>query len=172
MIPSEWPRIAGMYVRDDGDIGCVWMAHDKDRDLVHLYDACLFQREVIAVIADALSARGRFIPVAWTHKELADDLLGRGVNMLPESCDDSDAAAEVASREVWARMRTYRFKVERALRPWADEFETYNRESQKVPRDSHPLMSATRYAVQMLPYARRSVPKRAKGCTYPQVSMI
>lgn len=172
MIPSEWPRIAGMYVRDDGDIGCVWMAHDKDRDLVHLYDACLFQREVIAVIADALSARGRFIPVAWTHKELADDLLGRGVNMLPESCDDSDAAAEVASREVWARMRTYRFKVERALRPWADEFETYNRESQKVPRDSHPLMSATRYAVQMLPYARRSVPKRAKGSTYPQVSMI
>lgn len=172
MIPDDWKRVAGMYVRDDGDIGCVWMAHDKDRDLVHLYDACLFQREVIAVIADAFAARGRFIPVAWTHKELADDLLGRGVNMLPASCDDSDAAAEVASREVWARMRTHRFKVERALRPWAEEFETYNRESQKVPRDSHPLMSATRYAVQMLPYARRSTPKRAKGGTYPQVAMI
>lgn len=172
MIPDTWKRVAGMYVRDDGDIGCVWIARDKDRDLVHLYDACLFQREVIAVIADALNARGRFIPVAWTHKEMADALLERGVNMLPERCDDSDAAAEIAARDVWARMRTNRFKVERALQDWAQEFATYNREAQKVPRDTHPLMSATRYAVQMLPYARRSVPAGGRKAHYPKLAMI
>lgn len=172
MIPDHWKRVAGMYVRDDGDIGCVWVAHDKDRDLVHLYDACLFQREVIAVIADALNARGRFIPVAWAHKEMADALLDRGVNMLPEKCDDSDAAAEIAARDVWVRMRTSRFKVERALQDWAQEFETYNREAQKVPRDTHPLMSATRYAVQMLPYARRSAVKARGGALYPKVATV
>jgi len=172
MIPDDWPRMAGLHVRQDGDVGCVWLAHDKDRDLVHLYDACKFEREVLAVIADALNARGRFIPVAWTHKEMADALLDRGVNMLPESCDDSDAAAEIASRDVWSRMRTKRFKVERALQDWAGEFETYNRESQKVPRDTHPLMSATRYAVQMLPWARRSVRGVRQGVNYPQVAII
>jgi hypothetical protein len=172
MIPDDWPRIAGMHVRDDGDIGCVWMAHDKDRDLVHLYDACLFQREVLAVIAEALNARGRFIPVAWTHKEIADDLLERGVRMLPEPCDDSDAAAEVASRDVWSRMRSHRFKVERSLRQWSDEFESYNREGQKVPRDTHPLMSATRYAVQMLPWARRSAPKRGRNINFRKVAIV
>lgn len=172
MIPDHWPRIAGMHVRDDGDIGCVWMARDKDRDLVHLYDACVFQREVLAVIAEALNARGRFVPVAWAHKETADALLDRGVNMLPEACDDSDAAAELSARDVWERMRTSRFKVERPLRNWADEFESYNREDQKVPRDSHPLMSATRYAVQMLPYARRSAAKGRKGLTYAEVAIV
>lgn len=172
MIPDDWPRIAGMFVRDDGDIGCAWLAHDKDRDLVHLYDACIFQREVLAVVAEALNARGRFIPVAWTHKEIADDLLGKGVRMLPEPCDDSDAAAEVASRDVWARMRTHRFKVERSLKSWADEFESYNREGQRVPRETHPLMSATRYAVQALPWARRSVSSRGTRRIYPKVAIV
>jgi len=172
MIDDSWPRICGLHVRKDGDIGCVWMAHDKTSDLVHLYDSCRFEREIMAVIAEGLNARGRHIPVAWTHKEVADALLDRGCNMLPESCDDSDAAAEIASREVWSRMRTSRFKVERRLKDWADEFETFNRDEMKVPRDTHPLMSATRYAVQMLPYARRLVPKRGVQVNYPKVAIL
>lgn len=172
MIEDTWPRISGMYVRDDGDVACVWLAHDKERDLVHLYDACVFQREVWAVIAAALNARGRFIPVAWTHREASDALLERGVRTLPEAVDDSPASAEVASRDVWERMRTHRFKVDRRLRDWAEEYETFSRVDQKVPKDTHPLMTATRIAVQALPYARRAVPRRSGATNYPKMAIV
>lgn len=172
MIDDAWPRIAGMHACQDGSIGCVWMAHDKARDLVHLYDACVFTREVLAVIAEALNARGRYIPVAWAHKEISNNLLDRGCRMLPEPCDDTDASAEVAARDVLERMRTSRFKVERRLLPWTEEFETFSRSDQKVPRDTHPLMTATRFAVQCLPYARRSVAKKGQGINYPKVSVL
>lgn len=169
---DHWPRVAGMFARSDGDIGCVWMAHDKDRDLVHLYDACLFKREVLPVIAEGLNARGRHVPVAWAQKDISGALLERGCNMLPEACADSDASAEIAARDIWSRMRTQRFKVDRRLQDWRDEFDTYNREDQKVPRETHPLMSATRYAVQMLPYARRLAPRRGQGVNYPKVAVL
>lgn len=169
---DTWPRIAGMHVRDDGDVGCVWLAHDKERDLVHLYDACTFKREVWAVIAEALNARGRFVPVAWTHKEASDALLERGVRVLPEAVDDSSASAEVASRDVWERMRTHRFKVDRRLRDWSDEYETYSRVDQKVPRDTHPLMSATRYAVQALPYAIASSKRKRSQPMFRQTAIV
>lgn len=172
MIEDFWPRIGGMYAREDGTIGCVWMAHDKANDLVHLYDACMFEREVLAVVAEGLNARGRHTPVAWTHREIADALLERGCNMLPEPCDDTDASAEIAARDVWSRMRTSRFKVDRRLKNWTDEFATFNRESQKVPRETHPLMSATRFAVQMLPYARALRPKKAQTANYPRLAIL
>lgn len=172
MMESHWPRIAGMHVRDDGDVGCVWMAHDRERDLVHLYDACMFRREVWAVIAEGLNARGRHIPVAWAHKEFADALLKRGVNMLPEPVEASQAAAEVATQDLVERMRTYRFRVERALQPWVEEYQSFERENQQVPTDTHPLMSATRYAVQCLPMARSVTRRGPRKALYPKVAYV
>lgn len=172
MIEDHWPRIAGMHVRDDGDVGCVWMAHDRDRDLVHLYDACLFRREVWAVIAEGLNARGRHIPVAWAHREFSDALLKRGVNMLPEPVESSLAAAEVATQDIVERMRTHRFKVERRLQDWVEEYQSFERENQHVPTETHPLMSATRYAVQMLPYARRAARRGPRKALAPQLAMV
>ncbi len=172
MIENHWRRIAGLHVKEDGDIGCVWAAHDKDSDMIHLYDACIFRREVLAVIAEALNARGRWIPVAWEDKAMADKLLERGCNMLPEPCKETDATAEVASRDVWERMRSGRFKADKRLKEWIDEFQTFDRSEQKVPRDTHPLMSATRFAVTMLPYARRQSPPGGKKAIYPKLAMI
>ena len=173
MIDSSYRRIAGVHVQEDGTVAAVWVALDKDTDCVHLYDCAKFSREVLAVIGEGLNARGRWIPIAWekSAKDMADKLLDRGCNMLPEPSTDTDAMAEVVSRDVWERMRTDRFKVDKRLAEWLDEYRTFYREDSQVPKTGHPLMSATRHAISQLEYARRQM-KGKKTVNYPKVAMI
>lgn len=174
MIAPEWRRIAALHCQDDGEMAAVWMAHDRTADVIHLYDACVFRREVLAVIAEGLNARGRWIPVAWesASKDVADKLLDRGSNMLPDAVKDTDSMAEVTSRDIWERMRSGRFKVDKRLAEWLDEFKSFSRREAKVPRAGHPLMSATRHGVAMLEYARRQAPKGLKTVNYPKLAVI
>ena len=172
MILPEWKRIAGIQVQGDGCIGCVWAAIDPDTDTIHLYDACVYRREVLAVIGEGLNARGRWIPVVWSDKDMADKLLEYGCNMIPEEYKETDASAEVISRDVWERMRSGRFKVDKRLGEWLEEYKTFNREGQKVPKDTHPLMTATRFIVGMRSYARRQGPKRGVTVNFPKVAIL
>lgn len=154
---EHWKRIAGVYIEGEGSIGAVWCALDPDTDLLHVYDACVFTREVWAVIAEGINARGRWIPIAWEDKakHFADHLLDRGCNMLPEGVNDDEAMAEVTNRELWERMRSKRIKANSRLQNWKDELTTFQKEGGKIPRDSHPLMTATRLAVGALQDAKR-----------------
>lgn len=172
-IEDHWKRIAGVYIESEGKIGAVWLALNPETDLLWCYDACLFSREVLPVIAEGLNARGRWIPIVWEEKakDLADKLLDRGCNMLPEGEKDTDAMAEIVSREIWARMRTSRFKVDTRLSEWKAEFETFQNVDGKIPRESHPLMTATRLAVGGLDNAIRQRPY-VRTKTPPQVAMI
>lgn len=172
MIEDGWRRIAGLYCKDSGEISAVWVAWDPDTDVAHIYDCCHFRREVPAVIAEGLNARGRNVPIAWAQKEVADKMLDRGCNMLPESADDSAAMAELISRDIWARMRSGRFKVDRRQAEWLDEYKTFNRDGAKVPRDSHPLMTATRYAIGSLAYARSQRETKKTRRNYKKVSIV
>lgn len=157
MISSDWFRIAGLHLQEDGEAAAVWLALDKATDVAHLYDACLFRREVLAVIADGMNARGRWIPIAWERdaKAMADRLLDRGCNMLPEPNEDKPGMAEQVTRDIWGRMRSGRFRVDRRLQEWLEEMRNFNLEGSKVPLGSHPLMAATRHAVAMFSHARR-----------------
>lgn len=172
MIEPNWKRMAGIQVQDDGQISGVWMAHDPDTDIIHLYDCCHFKREVLAVIAEGMNARSRWVPVAWINKEMADNLLERGCNMLPEPSDDSDPMAEMISRDIWERMRSGRFKVSKRLSEWLDEYKTFSRDDSKVPRGTHPLMAATRHAIGQLAYARAEISYRNQTKNYPKIAMI
>lgn len=174
MIESHWRRVAGLQVQDDGTMAAAWLAHDKESDTIHLYDCAMFRREVLAVVAEGINARGRWIPLAW-HKdaeEIAEKLLDKGCNTMPEVVDSSQPAIEADALDIWERMRTKRFKVENRLGEWIEEFRTFYREENKVPVDTHPLMAATRNAYAMLDYARRQSPKRGRGVSYPRLSTV
>lgn len=173
MIEPSWRRIAGIHCQKDGEIGVVWLAHDKETDVIHVYDCCVFRREVLAVIVEGLNARARWIPIAWeaAGKDMADKLLDRGCNMICEATKDSETMAEVTSRDIWERMRTGRFKVSKRLGEWADEFESFSRRDAKIPRDSYLLMAATRHAVAMMEYAKRQSVKRRKDTNFPKVAI-
>jgi hypothetical protein len=175
MIGEDWPRVAGFAADTDGVIACVWLAYERDTDMVHLYDAAIFKREVPAVIAEALNARGRFIPVAWggANKEFAKDFLDRGCNTMHDGADDGDAMTEVVSRTIWERMRTARFKVDRRLTEWLDEFKGFQRSGDgKVPANGYPLMAATRHALQMLDRGRSTRAASTRKNLYPKLSVV
>lgn len=123
------------------------------------------------MIAEGLNARGRWIPIAWTDKDISDKLLERGCNMLYEPCKDTPSISEVVSRDIWERMRTGRFKVDKRIREWLDEYRTFYRKDQKVPSGTHPLMAATRHAVSQLDMAKRQ--RQLKNTAqFPRVAMI
>jgi hypothetical protein len=174
MIETGWKRIAGMHCQEGGDIAMVWIAHDKEADGLHVYDCCVFRREVLAVIAEGLNTRGRWIPIAWeeTGKDIADKLLDRGCNLLAEPSKKTPSLAEVVSRDIKERMLTGRFKVDSRLAEWKDEYTNFIREEGQVPLKSHPLMSATRHAVADIDYARRQGRKGVKEVNYPKVALI
>jgi hypothetical protein len=57
------------------------------------------------------------------------------------------------------RMEAGRFKVFDHLLDWWEEFRLYHRRDGKVYKERDDIMSATRYAIMMLRYARVANPK-------------
>lgn len=156
-VEPDWRRISGVHVENQGEIAVVWLAHDKEADCVHLYDCAVFRREVLAVIAEGINARGRTIPMAWegSAEEIVKKLKERGCKALYEGYKDTPAISEVTSRDLWERMRTGRFKVDKRNAEWLDEYRNFYREDGQVPQESFPLMSATRHAMAQIKHARR-----------------
>lgn len=173
LIPEHWRRICGVHLEPDGIAGCVWLAHDTVTSVVHCFDACKFDREVMAVIAQGISARGRQYPVAWRKQDedFAKKLQEAGINVLPEPVTDSQAVAEVMSRDVWQRIRTGQFRVDSRVAEWMTEYRNFYRDESKIPLEGHPLMSATRHAIEMLPYARPEKMPGSKRPNYPTLAI-
>jgi hypothetical protein len=174
VIAPEWKRLCGIHVTEDGLLAAVWVAHDTQADVIHLYDCCVFRREVMAVIAEGMAARGRWIPIAWdsSAKDMTDKLLERGLSPLPDGYKYTDASAEMTARDVWERLRSGRLKVEKRLGEWQEEAKSYTRSDSKVPRGSHPLMAATHHAIARLDWAKRQAPKRGKNINFPKVPIL
>lgn len=175
MIEDHWPRLGAIDLQQDGRLGAIWIARDPIADVAHLYDAALFEREVEVVIAHGINARGRKVPVAWEKKAkaMSDALIKLGCNMMPEPCDDDDAMAEVISRNIWARMRASRFRVDRSLSEWLTEYGEFRRNDSRIPKDGFPLMAATRYAVTMFDYARAiERTGMSRRDAYPKVAVV
>ena len=173
MIEGTWKRVAGLHVQDDGDIAVVWTAHDKDTDTIHLYDAAMFKQEIMAVIAEGLNARGRWIPIAYPEKakEIAEELLKRGCNTLPEAYKETDAVREMTARDIQERMRSSRFKVDKRLQNWQDEFKTFYRDESQIPK-GFPLMSATRHAIANLEWAKSNMRRRSNQRNYSRMAIV
>jgi hypothetical protein len=174
LIPDYWRRIAGFNAEEDGTCGVVWLAIDDRSSVVHCYDAAVFKIEVFAVIADSIAARGRWIPLAWRQDDeaFAKKLEATKINVLPEPSSDKSAVAEVASREIWLRMRGNRFKVDETVYPWLEEYKVYYRDESKVPQKGFPLMAATRHAIEQLSYAKAQAMPGSKRPNHPKVSIL
>jgi len=174
-LPHYWPRIVGLDFGWDHPTAAVWVAWDRDTDTAYLYD-CYRQREATPVIhAAAIRSRGADIPVAWPHDGLAADkgsgqtlaelYKAQGVAMLRERATfpDGGNSTEAGVLEMLTRMQTARLKVFPHLAPWLEEFRTYHRKNGRLVDKDEDLMSATRYALMMLRYARVAGLKKRGG---------
>jgi phage terminase large subunit-like protein len=186
-IPSHWPRICGIDFGWDHPTAAVWMAWDRDNDVVHVYDCYRVKEATPLLHSVALKARGEWIPVAWPHDglqhdkgsgiELAKQYQKHGVSMLKEKAShapdkskgekegDGGNGVEAGIMAMLDRMQTGRLKVAKHLNEWFEEFRLYHREDGKIVKKQDDLMSATRYGLMMLRHAK--TPKVEKKTVLP-----
>jgi hypothetical protein len=76
--------------------------------------------------------------------------------MHPEHAQfpDGSVSVEAGLLDMLDRMKTGRFKVFKHLTEWFEEFRLYHREDGAVVKEQDDLMSATRYGVMMVRFAR------------------
>lgn len=165
-IPHYWPRIVGLDVgHGDHPTAAVWMAHDRDSDVLYIYREYRQKGGNIPTHASAIKSGGR-IKVAWPQDaHQGDKFSGTAVatHYKQEGCDmlPGPAVWPDGSVSVWAgiaqmqqRMESSRFKVFKSCPDWFEEFRNYHMEAGKVVPINDDLLSATRYAVMMLRYAK------------------
>lgn len=184
-IPAYWPRVCGVDFGWDHPFAAVWLAWDRDADVVHVTDCHRSREETPVLHAAAINVRGAWIPVAWPHDGLASEkgtgetlaaqYRKAGVKMLPQQASFPDAgnSVEAGLMDMLQRMQTGRFKVAAHLGDWWEEFRLYHRKDGRIVKEQDDLMSATRYGVMMLRYARtgedggqRRRVRRASGVDY------
>ena len=173
-LPGHWPRLAGLDFGWDHPTAVVWGSWDRDTDTVHIYD-CYRRSEATPVIhAATIKAKGAWIPVAWPHDGLqhdkgSGDALAQqyrdlGVAMLKDKATHPPAqgekegtggnGVEAGLMDMLDRMQTGRLKVAKHLNDWWEEFRLYHRDEGKVVKENDDLMSATRYMLMMLRFAK------------------
>ena len=166
-LPKHFRRIAGMDFGWDHPTACAWLYWDAEPDTVYVTDCYRVREQTPIIHAAAIKARGPKIPVAWPHDglqhdkgsgvQLAQQYRDQGVEMLPERAqfhDDRGNGVEAGVLDMLQRMQTGRLKVASHLNDWWEEFRLYHREDGKIVKEGDDLMSATRYGIMCLRYAR------------------
>jgi phage terminase large subunit-like protein len=163
-IPDHWPRVCGMDFGYDHPAAMVWMAWDRENDVVYIYNCVRIRQETIPIIASIIRKMKDWIPVAWPHDGLQHDRKSgvqiaelfrqEGVNMMDERAtfEDGSNGVEAGLMMMLDRMKTGRLKVNDApaLSHWFEEFRMYHRKDGKIVKERDDLMDATRYGLMML----------------------
>ncbi|CAN5815506.1 hypothetical protein BH20PSE1_BH20PSE1_01210 [soil metagenome] len=189
-IPAHWPRICGMDFGWDHPTAAVWIAWDRDADVVHVYDAYRSREQLVPVHAAAIKPRGAWIPVAWPHDGNNDTAVGpqlakqyrtQGVNMRPENAKfppdardpmRSRISVEAGLQLMLTRMQTGRFKVAAHLNQWFEEFRLYHRDEGKVVKVRDDILCAARTALMDLRFAACQQPVKPLMAPYRPLDAV
>ena len=172
-IPKHFFRICGLDFGIDHPAANAWLAHDRDRDIVYVYDVLRKKGMTPDVHVPKMNKRGTWIPVAWPHDGMnrgkADGTVlhaqyrKEGAAMLSMSARyDKDVGGaqpvEPVLMDMLTRMMDGRFKVFSDCGEWFEEFRSYHRKDGKVVAVRDDILKATQYAMMMLRYARQDIP--------------
>ena len=146
-----WYRHA--YALDVGwnRTACLWGAVDPDTDTLYLYDEYYRGQAEPAVHAEAIKARGAWIPGVVDPasrgrgqkdgEQLFAIYSGLGLALTP-----ADNAREAGLLDVWQRLSTGRLKVFRTLSNFFAEYRIYRRDEKgQVVKENDHLMDTCRY---------------------------
>lgn len=147
-IPSTWTRVCGIEITL-GKFSAVWAAYSRTTDVVRLYDEYQAPFGALPVHAEAVKARGRWIPALIdpdadgsagrvARIALAHRLAGLGVNLTDVPLD-----SEVGLADINDRASTGRLKVETPLQAWYSEYRQYRRDEEGKLPSGYGLMRAT-----------------------------
>ncbi len=147
-VPKSWPRICAIHF-DRKHFGAIWGAVDKDADVIFLYAEYFAPRADLAIHAEAVRQRGKWIPVLFQPEacdrtkaegqKLTDRLIDLNVDLFIDEQDREAAIAE-AARMFSAK----RVKASELLTDWAGQFALSRRASSgEVVEGNDHLMRAS-----------------------------
>jgi phage terminase large subunit-like protein len=165
-LPAYWPRAYGM------DVGwnrtaAIWGAHDREADVVYLYSEHYRSQAEPSIHADAIKARGVWIPgaidpAARGRQQKDGEQLLQNYQDLGLDLTAADNAREAGIYNVWQRLSTGRMKVFKSLQNWLNEYRIYRRDDKgQVVKENDHAMDATRY-LEMSGIAVARVPPRVE----------
>ena len=165
-IPSYWTQIAGIDFGWDHPFAACRLAWDRDADCIYVI-AEYREREASPIIhAATVRAWGAWLPISWPHdglqhdkgsgEQLAAQYRKQGLNLLKDRAtfQDGSNGVEAGVSEMLTRMQTGRWKVFSTCKLWMEEFRLYHRDDGKIVKERDDLISASRYAMMMLRYAK------------------
>lgn len=164
-IPKHWPQIGALDFGWDHPTAAVHLAWDRDADIVYVVRDYRVRQATPILHAAAVRPWGEWLPWAWPHdgnndtaagENLAAQYRAQKLNMLPERAtfDDGGSSVEAGLMEMLDRMQTGRWKVFRTAGNWLEERRTYHRKDGKVVKERDDTISASRYGMMMLRFAR------------------
>lgn len=151
-LPEYWPKA---YALDVGwnCTAALWLAHDRQGDVVYLWSEYKRGQAEPALHAEAIRARGDWLPGVIDPASRGRSQMD-GKQMLRHYADlglclvCAQNAVDAGIYDVWMRMSTGRLKVFRTLVSWLSEFRLYRRdENGKVVKENDHLMDCMRYLI-------------------------
>jgi phage terminase large subunit-like protein len=165
-VATHWPAIGGLDFGWDHPTAAVKLAWDRDADVVYVTATYRVREATPLIHAGALKPWGLNLQWAWPHDGLAHDKTSgeqlaeayrkHGLKLLPDKAefDDGSSGVEAGLFAMLERMQTGRLKVFKHLADWFEEFRLYHREDGRVVKLRDDLISATRYALMCLRFAK------------------
>jgi hypothetical protein len=165
-IPRHWPKIIGIDLGFDHPFGAVMLAHDREADVVYITQALSIAQNTVAQHCQILRGWGAGIPVAWPHDAASHDRTSgepmaeiyrrNGLQMLFEHATFSEGGYGLVASiaDMIDRLESGRLKVFNHLTDCLDEIRNYHRKDGRPVKQHDDIVSAVRYALMMLRYAR------------------
>lgn len=172
-IPAWWPKCFAM------DVGwnrtaALWGALDRESDTLYLYSEYYRGQAEPSVHADAIKARGSWIPgvidpASRGRNQKDGSQLYNMYQDLGLDISKSKNAVEAGIYEVWQRLSTGRIKVFANLKSVLTEFRMYQRdENGKILKKDDHLMDCLRYLI-LSGLSRAIIQSEAHGTSYGDV---
>lgn len=147
-LPKHWPRGFGM---DTGWkwTAAAWGALDRETSTLYIYSVYKRGQAEPAVHADAIKARGRWIPgvgdAAAINVHDGHQFLEIYRN-LGLDLELADKAVEAGIQEVYELLSAGKLKVFESCAAWFEEFRLYRRDEKgRIVKDNDHLLDCTRY---------------------------
>jgi phage terminase large subunit-like protein len=164
-IPKHWVQIGGLDFGWDHPTAAAALAWDRDADVIYLTKDYRQRQATPVFHAAALKPWGKWLPWAWPHDGNNDTAAGenlskqyrdQGLSMLPERATflDGSNSVEAGLMDMLDRMLTGRFKVFSTCGSWLEERRIYHRKDGKIVKERDDVISASRYALMMLRFAK------------------
>lgn len=172
-IPPHWARINAWDFGWGHKAAWVALAHDRDTDIVYVYDCWAASQTPVMMQCGIITSRGmNRVPHAWPHdglqhdkgsgEVLKDQYKKFGVNMLAERAQFEPGpdgrlggnSVEAGVSLMLERFQAKQLRVFAHLDDWFEEFRLYHRKDGVIVKEDDDVISATRYGVMMLRKAK------------------